>query len=400
MTSLPKLKCFVIMPFGEKKDVDGNTVNFDALYEDFIRKAIEGPSMKDAGGPLIECIRCDRIGEAGWVHRKMISHIYNDDIAVVDLSTLNPNVFYELGVRHSLRRSVTVLLRRKGTTTPFNIQGFSMIEYDPAVEDSLLTARKQIAEHVVRGLHGQFSDSLVHEVLGATLFDRMPPERLDPEPPYYFRIRHAPQKRIGILTGDLQFVQEKVDVWVNSENTNMQMARFYERSGSAVIRFFGAKRDEKDRVVEDTIADELSGVMGSEKSVDPGTILVTSAGELTKSHGVRRIFHAAAVQGKVGFGYRPVPDIETCVSNALAKADSPKYAPEKLTSLLFPLMGTGAGGAELKEGIQRLLNAAINYFQLKPQTVVNTAYFLAFTNKQRDMCLSLLRSADLDELPR
>lgn len=178
------------------------------------------------------------------------------------------------------------------------------------------------------------------------------------------------------------------------------MARFYERSGSAVIRFFGAKRDEKDRVVEDTIADELSGVMGSEKSVDPGTILVTSAGELTKSHGVRRIFHAAAVQGKVGFGYRPVPDIETCVSNALAKADSPKYAPEKLTSLLFPLMGTGAGGAELKEGIQRLLNAAINYFQLKPQTVVNTAYFLAFTNKQRDMCLSLLRSADLDELPR
>jgi O-acetyl-ADP-ribose deacetylase (regulator of RNase III) len=321
----------------------------------------------------------------------MISHIFHDDVAVVDLSTLNPNVFYELGVRHALRRSVTVLLRRKGTKTPFNIQGFSSIDYDPDDEQSLKQARTKIAEHVAKGLRRELADSLVYEVLGDTVRDKATPQRLDPEPPYLFRLVKAPRKRIGVLTGDLQHVQEQIEIWVNSENTNMQMARFYERSGSAVIRYFGAKRDEKGQVVRDTIADELLKIMGSDKSVDPGSILVTSAGELEKTHGVRRIFHAAAVVGKVGFGYRPVPDVEACITNALSKADSPAYAPEKLRTILFPLLGTGTGGAELKESIQRLINTAMNYFERKPKSVVSTAYFLAFTDKQRDACLSVLR---------
>jgi O-acetyl-ADP-ribose deacetylase (regulator of RNase III) len=379
------------MPFGEKKDADGKAIDFDMLYEKLIRSAIEGPSMREAGGPVLECTRSDKIGEAGWVHRKMIFHIFHDDVAVVDLSTLNPNVFYELGVRHALRQSVTVLLRRQGTKTPFNIQGFSSIDYDPDDEQSLALARKRIAEHVAKGLRREFADSLVYEVLGETLGDRTPPQRLDPEPTHLFRLLKAARKRIGVLTGDLQHVQERIDIWVNSENTNMQMARFYERSGSAVIRYFGAKRDEKGSVVEDTIADELLKIMGSDKSVDPGSILVTSAGDLEKTYGVRRIFHAAAVVGKVGFGYRPVPDVESCITNALSKADSAAYAPEKLRSILFPLLGTGTGGAELKESIQRLVDTAINYFERKPNSVVSTAYFLAFTDKQRDACLSVLR---------
>jgi exonuclease III len=106
-----------------------------------------------------------------------------------------------------------------------------------------------------------------------------------PLAPYLFRLRNATGKHIGILTGDLQFVQEKIDIWVNSENTNMQMARFYDRSGSAVIRYFGAKRDDRGRVVEDTIAIELAKVMGGDASVDPGTIIVTTAGELVGTRG-------------------------------------------------------------------------------------------------------------------
>jgi hypothetical protein len=111
--------CFVVMPFGERKDLDGNEIDFDDIYRFFFKKAIE-----DLG---IECIRCDEIEEAGSIHEKMFEHIYYSDIVVVDITTSNANVYYELGIRHALARGVTVLLRRKGTVIPFNIQGLQVV---------------------------------------------------------------------------------------------------------------------------------------------------------------------------------------------------------------------------------------------------------------------------------
>jgi hypothetical protein len=52
------------MLFGEKTDADG-TVDFDKTYEYLIKEAIE---LLD-----IECVRCDEIDEAGWIHRKTLS---------------------------------------------------------------------------------------------------------------------------------------------------------------------------------------------------------------------------------------------------------------------------------------------------------------------------------------
>jgi len=128
--------CFVIMPFDEKTSVEGDRVNFDRIYDDFIV-----PTVEAAG---LTCERCDRIDEAGNIHRRMFQLIWSADVAVVDLSLLNPNVFYELGIRHALRRSLTVLVRRKGTGVPFNIAGLNVIEYDETNERSLEAARRKI----------------------------------------------------------------------------------------------------------------------------------------------------------------------------------------------------------------------------------------------------------------
>lgn len=51
----------------------------------------------------------------------MFEQIAMDDIAIVDITTLNPNVFYELGIRHALRKGVTVLMKKVGSSIPFNI---------------------------------------------------------------------------------------------------------------------------------------------------------------------------------------------------------------------------------------------------------------------------------------
>ena len=95
----------------------------------------------------------------------MLEHILEDRVAVVDTSTLNANVFYELGVRHALRKSVTVLMRREGTTSPFNIQGLSAVSYGITPE-SEAAAIKGISGAITSGLNNPKNiDSLVYQAL-------------------------------------------------------------------------------------------------------------------------------------------------------------------------------------------------------------------------------------------
>ena len=56
-------RCFVIMPFGEKIDADGKTIDFNEIYDSLIYPAITGEVMRQAGGPHLECIRCDKIAQ-------------------------------------------------------------------------------------------------------------------------------------------------------------------------------------------------------------------------------------------------------------------------------------------------------------------------------------------------
>ncbi|MDQ3814608.1 MAG: hypothetical protein M3347_11745, partial [Armatimonadota bacterium] len=138
------------MPFGEKKDLDGQDIDFDDIYRFFFKKAVE-----DLG---VECIRCDEIEEAGSIHEKMFEHIYNADIVVVDITTSNANVFYELGIRHTLAKGVTLLIRRKGTTIPFNIQGLNVVEYDQSKFASIEQAKARIHQIIQNGLIQRHND--------------------------------------------------------------------------------------------------------------------------------------------------------------------------------------------------------------------------------------------------
>jgi len=131
-------------------------------------------------------------------------------------------------------------------------------------------------------------------------------------------------KIIGIKTGNILAVHD-VEVWANSENTDMMMDRFFGRSVSATIRSFGAKKHENGVSIErDTIGEELQAEMGRRRFVMPGTVLQTSAGELARRNSVKRIFHVASVQGCIGTGLSTTLDtLETCVDNLLRRKGAP-----------------------------------------------------------------------------
>src|SRR6266545_2679963 len=272
--------CFVIMPYGKKKDIDGKETDFDKVYKSLIRPAVSAI-------PGLQCERCDDIELPGWIHERMLRHIFEDWVAIVDTSTLNANVFYELGVRHALRKSVTVLIHKKGTSWPFNIAGLNSIEYSmtPA---GIALAQEKIQITIKNALDEPDNiDSLVYHAL-PNLMVQKAPNRLTKMEIFSFPLVKDASKQIAFVTGDREDILVG-DVWVVSENTNMQMDSFYGKSTSATVRYLGAKKDETGGIVEDTIADELRRKMGSTLTVNPASVIPTSPGELERN-GVKWLF--------------------------------------------------------------------------------------------------------------
>ena len=382
----PATTAFVIMPFGQKLDIDGEIVDFDAVYEDIIREPLEAMGFT----PL----RCDEIEGAGTIHRDMFEQIATAQIAVVDLTTLNPNVFYELGVRHALRSSITILIQRRGTTIPFNIHSERIIQY-PDVNGSNTETRIAIKAFIAAGVNSPQPDSPIFTTLQDVRKD-WKTERISQLQSFPYRFKSAPHKQIIVVTGDIR-EWRGIDVWVNSENSNLQMARFFDRTLSAIIRYEGASKDENDEIVEDTIAIDLLAQLRGRQSVTPGTIYVTTAGALALTKGVKKVFHAATVYGVPGSGYQTMAEVEKCVTAALRRIDQPQFADDHLRSIIFPMMGTGSGGGKVENVGPLLIQAAINYITANPNSTVETVYFSAWNHRDLEICTTALANSHVLE---
>jgi O-acetyl-ADP-ribose deacetylase (regulator of RNase III) len=204
----------------------------------------------------------------------------------------------------------------------------------------------------------------------------------------------GPSRKIGVATGSVRQIRS-ANVWVNSENTEMRMARVEEFSISAVIRYEGARHDERQRVLDDLIADELETKVAGSRPVAPGTVVVTGAGELTRRNGVHHIVHVATVQGEPGRGYRPARDLGRCVDNALLAAEELAMPDDEPVTILIPLLGTGNAGADVATTADILIHAAANYLRSARTTRIDTVLFQAYTDVDLAACQSALRSAGL-----
>lgn len=133
--------CFVLMPFGKKTLPTGQVVDFDAVYGRLIQPGIEAASM--------EPLRADEEAVGGMIHKPMFERLVLCDFAVADLTGANPNVFYELGLRHGVRPATTVMLFGDAGVLPFDVAPLRTIRYamdaggvpaDPAAAAAALTA--------------------------------------------------------------------------------------------------------------------------------------------------------------------------------------------------------------------------------------------------------------------
>lgn len=106
--------CFVIMPFDVKEEPrTGRKIDFDVVYRDAIRPGVERAGMNPMRGGEQLAI--------GIIHEQFLQQILLSPFAVADLTTANPNVFYEFGVRHSVAPRTTVGISGNPQAIPFDV---------------------------------------------------------------------------------------------------------------------------------------------------------------------------------------------------------------------------------------------------------------------------------------
>lgn len=138
--------CFVIAPIGEPESETRK--RSDQVLQYIIR-----PSVEQCG---YVAVRADEIDRPGIITTQVIQHIVEDPLVIADLTERNPNVFYELALRHALRRPLIQLIS-KGEVIPFDVAGTRTIQVDHRDLASVDAAKSQIQKQV-RALENDPSD--------------------------------------------------------------------------------------------------------------------------------------------------------------------------------------------------------------------------------------------------
>lgn len=136
-------ECFVIMPFS---DGDGyEKGHFRRVYEDIIVPAINNSGFVPK--------RADDVQETNLIHLDILKRLIDAPICVCDLSSRNPNVLFELGIRQAFDKPV-VLIQEMGTPKIFDITMLRLLEYQKEmgyrevleIQDSLTEAIKATSD--------------------------------------------------------------------------------------------------------------------------------------------------------------------------------------------------------------------------------------------------------------
>ncbi|MBX7210377.1 MAG: hypothetical protein K1X78_18845 [Verrucomicrobiaceae bacterium] len=149
-------KCFVIMPIKSGPEFE----HFRAVFENLIKPTVEkhGYDVK----------RADDLKGGGSISKDIILPLAQADLVVADLTGLNPNVFYELGVRHALRGKGTIMLldESRGDPIPFDITTYRVLRFCADIKGmGALTREMDQYIKEMEGGHIDTRDNMVHDWL-------------------------------------------------------------------------------------------------------------------------------------------------------------------------------------------------------------------------------------------
>lgn len=130
--------CFVIMPISDNSNYENG--HFDLVYEDIFKPAIEAAGFNP--------YRVDENKSSSVIHLNIIGALLDAPMAICDLSSKNPNVLYELGIRQAFDKPVVLV----GDSNPgeiFDIGNINTYKYDKVLSyRSVINDQKEISEMI------------------------------------------------------------------------------------------------------------------------------------------------------------------------------------------------------------------------------------------------------------
>lgn len=129
--------CFVIAPIGD----DGSKIRHRS---DQVLNHIIAPAVNECG---YEAIRADKISEPGIITSQVIQHIIEDPLVIADLTGRNPNVFYELAIRHAIKKPVVQIIQKE-ETIPFDVSATRTIQVDHQDLDSVAKCKEELSSQI------------------------------------------------------------------------------------------------------------------------------------------------------------------------------------------------------------------------------------------------------------
>ncbi len=110
--------CFIIMPIADPEGYDKG--HFKKVYEDIFKVACDNSGF--------HAIRADEVQQTNLIHLDILQKLIDSPMAICDLSSRNPNVLFELGLRQAFDKP-TVLVQECGTPKIFDISPLRYTEY-------------------------------------------------------------------------------------------------------------------------------------------------------------------------------------------------------------------------------------------------------------------------------
>ena len=129
--------CFVIAPIGEP-DTDIRRTS-DQVFNHIISPAVKPRGYKP--------VRANHISEPGIITSQVIRYVVESPLVIADLTGRNPNVFYELAIRHAIRKPLLQLIK-KGEEIPFDVAGMRTIQFDIHDLDNVEEAKQELVNQI------------------------------------------------------------------------------------------------------------------------------------------------------------------------------------------------------------------------------------------------------------
>jgi len=177
-------RAFVIMPFGRKKPTHDfgahpaaslgvPALDFEQIYDRLLK-----PALQKAG---YEVARADSSANAGDIRTDMFFELVTADLVVADISILNANVYYELGVRHGVcPRGVFIVNADLAQSVPFDVAPDRRFIYDASpfidTEGAPVPVVDANLSHAVDSLAKTFHDATTvdRQTIGSPVYAHLP----------------------------------------------------------------------------------------------------------------------------------------------------------------------------------------------------------------------------------